>query len=240
MKKIFLPFILIFIIIPLNARQAQKSFNSQNLSPEKIQFLNAAQLLEQQTQLKNAQKSDWLKTVYLEMEEGFTWANITRIQTATERSNFVWNDMLIGAYYTIRTQELPFLDLALRLQFFYPYQHKFNEMQQYSKQVILYAFDGFFGPYFKWNLFKHFNFSITAGAHCMYQLSDEYHLIYLGAGSILGLEFPVTRRWTITSSAGFTWDNANAGTNRLVQPFDYSWQWNINLGVKYSKNHPSW
>lgn len=185
-------------------------------------------------------RPEWMDTVYLEMEEGFAFAKVTRVQAENDRSNFVWQDKFAGAFFTVRTDELPFLDFLLRLEVLYPYQHTFNDMEQFSKQVILYAFDGFFGPVFEWKLFRHFNFNLTAGGHFMYQLSDEYHLIYIGAGSILGLEFPVSKRWAVTLDGSFTWDNANAGSNRLVQPFDYSWQWGANLGFKYSKKHPNW
>lgn len=182
----------------------------------------------------------WLNEVYLQFDEGFSLLNVTRIQKESSRSNFVWSDAMIGAFFTVRTKNLPFWDLNLRLQALYPFKHQFNGMEQFSKQTVLYAFDGFVGPYFKWTLFKHYNFSVTPGLHYMYQLSDEYHYNYVGAGGILGMEFLVTKRWTVLLDGTFIWDNANVGSNKNVQPYDYSWQWGTSIGVRYSRKRENW
>ena len=71
--------------------------------------------------------------------------------------------------------------------------------------------------------------------HYMYQLTDEYHMHYLGLGAMLGIEFPISRGWTIVSKNYFAYDNANLGKNKLVQPFYGSYQYHINLGVRYSR-----
>ncbi|MGI5070674.1 hypothetical protein [Treponema pectinovorum] len=188
----------------------------------------------------NSEESSWLDEVYLQFDEGFSLLSVTRIQKESRRSNFVWSDAMIGAFFSVKTKNLPFLDVNLRLQALYPFQHQFNGMEQFSKQTILYAFDGFLGPYFKWNLFKHYNFSVTPGLHYMYQLSDEYHYSYVGAGGIFGVEFPVTKKWTIILDGTFTWDNANVGSNKNVQPYDYSWQWGSSIGVRYSRLGTTW
>ena len=60
-----------------------------------------------------------------------------------------------------------------------PFYNTFNEMQQFPKQTILYAFDVFTGPAFKTNIKEYIRFTLTPGIHYMYQLSDEYHLNYL-------------------------------------------------------------
>ncbi len=38
---------------------------------------------------------------------GFAWNQITRIQLQSNRSNFVWRNDLIGAFYSIQTKKLP-------------------------------------------------------------------------------------------------------------------------------------
>ena len=73
----------------------------------------------------------------------------------------------------------------------------------------------------------------------MYQLSDEYHLFYFGAGGIAGVEIPLAKRWTIILDGSFTLDYPNWGGNRLMLPFDWGWQWQTSLGVRYSKKLPN-
>ena len=69
----------------------------------------------------------------------------------------------------------------------------------------------------------------------MYQLTDEYHMNYLGGGLLAGLELPLAKRWTILTNGTITVDYPNLGTNRLVQPFDLVRQYNVSVGVQYSK-----
>ena len=69
----------------------------------------------------------------------------------------------------------------------------------------------------------------------MYQLSDEYHYHYLGLGLLAGFDLPVAHRWNIIVNGGFDLDYPNLGTNKHVQPFDYSWQYHFDVGVRYSR-----
>ena len=57
---------------------------------------------------------------------------------------------------------------------------------------------------------------------------------YLGGGALAGLELPIEPRWSILLDGTFSFDYPNFGTNSLVQPYDYSWQYQLNLGVRYS------
>lgn len=173
--------------------------------------------------------------MFFVFEEGVSIASVTRIQKVFGRSNFVWQDAMIGGYSTVKTNNFPVHDILFRFQAFYPFQHQFNGMEMFAKQTILYAFDAFTGPYFVWEFNKHVRFNMTPGLHYMYQLSDEYHLNYAGLGTILGTEFPVSEKWTVMLNGSFTYDYANIGSNRNVQPFDYSWQWGASLGIRYSK-----
>lgn len=59
----------------------------------------------------------------------------------------------------------------------------------------------------------------------MYQLSDEYHLNYLGGGTSAGIEHPVARHWSILNNGTITLDYANSGTNKDIQNFDISYQY---------------
>ena len=57
----------------------------------------------------------------------------------------------------------------------------------------------------------------------------------MGIGVVSGFEYPIAKHWTILTDAMFSVDYPNFGSNSLVQPFDYSWQYHASLGVRYSK-----
>lgn len=172
---------------------------------------------------------------FLMFDEGFSFAQITRISKQEGRSNFVWQDYLIGAHFDIVTENFKPIDLMLRVAAYYPFYHTFNGMRQYPKQVILYAFDLFTGPVIQANMWNYVRLNLAAGLHYMYQLSDEYHLNYLGAGVVAGIELPVAWHWTILLDGTAVLDYPNLGTNRQIQPYDYAWQYQASLGVRYSK-----
>ena len=69
----------------------------------------------------------------------------------------------------------------------------------------------------------------------MYQLSDEYHLNSLGGGISAGIELPVARHWSILNNGTITLDYANSGTNKDIQNFDISYQYQASRRIKYSK-----
>ena len=185
---------------------------------------------------------------YLEFSEGAALANVTRIQKESGTNNYVWQDSMVGAFFNVQTRnvfykipKLNWLNFYARVEVFYPYFHTFNEMQVYAKQTILYAFDGCLGVPIRIEALKAVKFTITPCLHYMYQLSDEYHLNYIGPGLNLDIGVPLSPRWTVIAGGGFSYNNANLGTNRLIQPFDLSWQWQVNFGVRYSKHYQnSW
>lgn len=170
-------------------------------------------------------------------DEGISFDMITRLQKQDDykRSDFVWQNYLVGAYFDATTVNMKPVNSMIRVATYYPFKNTFNGMEQFSKQTLLYAFDLYAGPVFHADMWKYVMLNFSAGLHYMYQLSDEYHLHYLGAGLLLGVELPVAHRWTIVNNGTFTLDYANFGTNSKVQPFDYSWSYQISLGVRYSK-----
>ena len=172
---------------------------------------------------------------FVMFDEGLSFAQVTRISKQEGRSNFVWQDYLIGAHVAMMTENIKPFDLMLRVSAFYPFYHTFNGMQQYPKQTILYAFDLFSGPVIQANMWNYVRINFSAGLHYMYQLTDEYHLHYLGLGLFAGLELPVAWHWTILLDGTAALDYPNLGTNGIMQPYDYAWQYHINFGVRYSK-----
>lgn len=69
----------------------------------------------------------------------------------------------------------------------------------------------------------------------MYQLTDEYYMNCLGGAFFAGVELPFAKRRTILTDGTVMIDYPNFDTNRLVQPFDLARQYNVSVGVQYSK-----
>lgn len=175
------------------------------------------------------------KKPFVMFNEGFSFAQVTRIEKMENRSNFVRENYLAGLYFGIQTENMMPVNSMIRISAFYPVYNTFNGMQQFSKQTILYAFDLFAGPMIQTDMWKYIRLNFAGGLHYMYQLTDEYHMHYLGLGALAGCELPVAKRWTILLNGLFTLDYPNFGTNRLVQPFSYAWQYHLELGLRYSK-----
>lgn len=155
-------------------------------------------------------------------------------QKQNDRSNFVWQNYFVGASLTLRAENIKYISPMFRIAAYSPFYNTFNGMQQFPKQTILYAFDVFTGPAFKTNI-KDIRFTLTPGIHYMYQLSDEYHLNYIGRGISAGKEHPVARHWSILNNGTITLDYANSGTNKDIQNFDISYQYQASIGIRYSK-----
>ena len=168
-------------------------------------------------------------------DEGISYCQLTRVEKLDDRSNFVRENMMIGAYFSTQTVGLPVFDLQLDLSAYYPFYQAFNGMKQQPKNIINYAFDGYLAIRGTYDGLKYVLLTGSLGMHYMYQLTDEYHMHYLGLGGTLGIEFPISKGWTIVNRNFFSYDNANLGKNKLVQPFDAAYQFHINLGVRYSR-----
>ena len=172
---------------------------------------------------------------YIIFDEGIAFSQITRIEVQDSRSNFVREDYLIGAYWGFQTRNMKPVDSILLFSAYYPFYHTFNGMKQSAKQVLLYAFDIFYAPLFETDMWKYVRIKFAPGPHTMYQLTDEYHMVYFGIAFLLGAELPLSKYWTILTDGFLTVDYANLGSNRKIQPFDYSWQYRLNVGIRYSK-----
>lgn len=172
---------------------------------------------------------------FIMFNEGAAYTLITRLEKQDKRSNFVRQNHLAGLFFSLQTENMKPVNSMIRIAAYYPFFNTFNGMQQYPKQTILYAFDLLAAPMFQADMWKYVRLNFAGGLHYMYQLTDEYHMNYLGGGLLAGVELPLARRWTILTDGTATLDYPNLGTNRLVQPFDFAWQYNVSVGVRYSK-----
>lgn len=170
---------------------------------------------------------------YLLHNWGVSWSRVTRIQTKTDRSNFVWQDDFIGLYYALQTGNLP-VNFLLSAEVQYPYHYEFNKVEQLSKQIILYSFNFNLGPIWTKPMFDFFKLDLAPMVHFRYQLSDKYHHCDLGIGAFAGVEFPVMRKFSVLLNAEFTYDFGNLGSNANVQPFNHVFSYNVQLGFRLS------
>lgn len=168
-------------------------------------------------------------------DEGVSFVQVTRVEKLTDRSNFVRENMMIGPYFTVKALGLPVADLQLDISAYYPLYQAFNGMKQQPKNVLNYAIDTYLAMNGTMKRFKYFLLTGSIGMHYMYQLTDEWHMNYLGLGISTGIEFPLSAGWTIVNRNYFSYDNANLGSNKTIQPFYASYQYHINLGVRYSR-----
>lgn len=168
-------------------------------------------------------------------DEGVAYAQVTRVETQTERSNFVRENMMIGAYCNFETVDFSSIDFFQQLSAYYPFYNAFNGMRQYPKNMFNYGIDSYTGLKTHYTKFEYFTFDMGLGLHYMFQMTDEWPMHYLGLGIQAGLNLPLTETISIATTGFVSFDNANIGSNKLMQPFEISYQYHATLGVKYSK-----
>lgn len=178
---------------------------------------------------------DMLKGGKIIFDEGLSYSQVTRIEKMDNRSNFVRENMMIGAYFSAQTTGLPLVDFELDIGAYYPFYQAFNGMKQNPKNMLNYSLDGFFGVQKTFKQLKYIYINTAIGMHYMYQLTDEYHMHYLGIGAEVGCEWPITQNWTLINRNFVSFDNANLGSNKNIQPFDAAYHYSIDLGVRYTK-----
>lgn len=175
------------------------------------------------------------KKPFVVFNEGATTAWLTRIQTQTGRSNFVFSDFLVGAYFAVETKDMEPVDGMIRLAVYYPLSYKFNGVPQAPKNMLNFAFDLLAAPFIRLDMWEYVRFKLGAGAHFMYQMGDRWNYINLGLGGFASAELPVAKRWTVLLNGYASWDYGNLGSNRDMEPYNYVWQYQLDLGVRYSK-----
>lgn len=171
--------------------------------------------------------------------EGLSFAMVNRLEFNDDSANFVREDYMLGAYFGIQTVNMAPINSVLQASVYYPVYHTFNGMKQNAKQVLLYAADLYFAPLFEGDMWKYVRINFGPGVHYMYQLTDEYHMHYLGLGAQINIELPLAKHWTIEVNGLATLDYPNLGSNRNVQKFNLSYQYHFDLGVRYSRKKPN-
>ncbi|MCQ2584384.1 MAG: hypothetical protein MJ185_02245 [Treponema sp.] len=167
--------------------------------------------------------------------EGVSAAQITRIITQDERSNFVWQDYYMGMFFEVQTANMQPYNSILRLTAYYPIYHTFNGMKQIQTQMFLYGLDLFYGVMFESDMWKYVGFKWAIGPHFAYNMTDEWHHMDAGIGALLGAELPLEKKWTIIADGLASLDYGNFGSNRKIMPYNVVWQYQLGIGFRYSK-----
>lgn len=180
-----------------------------------------------------------LNKPFVVFDYGVTSSWITRIVKQTGRSNFVFDDFLLGAYVNMKTENMAPLDSMVRLSVFYPVSYKFNRVPQPPVNMLNFAVDLFAAPVVNLSFWNYVTFDLGAGLHCLYQHGDRWHYVDLGLGTMARVNMPVARRWSVFVDGLFSLDYGNLGTNRRMEPYDVVWQYQLSVGFRYSKRAPN-
>jgi len=162
-----------------------------------------------------------------------TW--LIKIINQTDRSNFVFRDFLPGLYFEAELHILKYLTPALRAAVYYPLLSSFNLMPQKPKNPLHVGADFFAGFLFEKELFRFMIINGGAGLHLLFLNSDRWNYLGMGAAVFAGLEFLLNSRWSLLVEGFASLDNGNLGENRAMEPIDIAYQYQVDLGFRYTK-----
>lgn len=164
-----------------------------------------------------------------------SWVNRVIFQEAYERSNFNFQDNLLGAYISMQTKNMQPLNSMIRVAGYYPLSFTFNNVPQVSKAVLRGAADLFAGILFELDMWNYLRITLSPGLHAYYQYSDRFHYVHLGAAGLANIELPIAKYLTIKIDGIASLDYPNLGSNKNIEIYDICWQYQIDLGFRYSK-----
>jgi len=172
---------------------------------------------------------------FLVFNEGAASSWLTRIVQKTERSNFVFEDFLVGMYCRIDLENNKDVTPMARVAVYYPMTQTFNRVPQYPKNPLHFSADLNIGA--KYDLFNYDYFRMNLGlaVHLFFLNAERWNYLDLGAAAFLGMELPLTKNWSFLCGGFASLDNGNLGGNSRMEPFDIVYQYQIEIGVRYSK-----
>jgi len=167
--------------------------------------------------------------------EGAAFSWLTRIIKQTGRSNFVFDDFLPGLYFRMDLRTKTIFTPMVRIAALYPAISTFNQVPQLPTTPLHFGADMNLGVNFNILEFDYFRLNAGPAAHLLFLNSDRWNYFELGAAVFAGMELPVTQRWTLICNGFASLDNGNLGNNRNMEPFDIAYQYQLDIGVRYSK-----
>ena len=228
------------------AEEAQKKAEKQALAEQKTEEKNQrkAEIKQARAEGKEvvieAPNGQSLTIPYINVvfDEGLSLTQVTRIIKQTERTNFVFRDVMAGAYMDVKTIGFPGINPIFRIAAYTPLAMTFNYVPQ-KTLLTNYALDSFLGFEFRHSMLDYLFIDITPGVHMLYQVTDRFSLITLGTELMLTCELPISYNWTILVSGAGSFDYGNFGSNKIIEPYDYTWQLTCDLGVRYTTKMPN-
>jgi hypothetical protein len=181
------------------------------------------------------EKIDKIDKIFFTFNQGATAAWLTRIITQTERSNFVFRDFLPGLYFGAELRTIKYVIPMARLAAYYPLISTFNLMPQKPKTPLHFAADMVLGARFEPFNMKYLRVNAGPALHMFFLNAERWNYFNLGAAAVAGIELPLASRWTLLVDGYASLDNGNLGTNRRMEPFDIVWQYQVDIGFRYSR-----
>jgi hypothetical protein len=167
--------------------------------------------------------------------EGLTCSWLTRIIKQTGRSNFVFEDFLPGLYSRVDLHTKTIFTPMVRIAALYPAISTFNKFPQNPKVPLHFGVDMNLGLNFDILDLKYFRLNAGPAMHMFFLNSERWNYFEMGAALFVGMELPLTRRWTLICNGYASLDNGNLGGNSNLEPFDIAYQYQLDIGVRYSK-----
>jgi len=175
---------------------------------------------------------------FIVFNEGLAASWLTRIVKQTERSNFVFKDFLVGLYLRVDLENYKLLNYfkpETRLAVYYPMVSTFNDFPQQPNIPLHYAIDFNTGLMLDILNFEYFRLNAGLALHLFFLNSERWNYLDLGGSAFVGTEVPLAKYWTFLAGGSASLDNGNLGGNRKMEPFDIVYQYQIEIGVRYSK-----
>jgi hypothetical protein len=172
---------------------------------------------------------------FLLFSEGAACSWLTRIIKQTGRSNFVFDDFLPGLYFRMDLHTTKNITPMARVAVLYPLASTFNQFPQLPKTPLHFGVDMNLGVNFNILEFEYFRLNAGPALHLFFLNSDRWNYFDLGAAAFVGMELPITQNWTLICNGFASIDDGNLGGNRNMEPIDITYQYQIDIGVRYSK-----
>jgi hypothetical protein len=81
--------------------------------------------------------------------------------------------------------------------------------------------------------------NIPPPLHMLFLRADSWNYFNLGGALILGIEVPLNEGWTFLVNGGASLDSGNLGNNRDEERFDSCFQYQVDIGFRYSIKKPN-
>jgi hypothetical protein len=173
--------------------------------------------------------------IFFTFNQGAAASWLTRIVNQSERSNFVFRDFLPGLYFGAELRSIRYIVPMARLAAYYPLTSTFNLMPQKPVTPLHFAADMTVGLRVEPFNMKYLRVNAGPALHMFFLNADRWNYFNLGAAAVAGIEVPLLSRWTLLVDGYASIDNGNLGANRRMEPFDIAYQYQINVGFRYSK-----